>query len=344
MATQVTEFLTAKADAERVGEAVVEVKVLADTRTNQLVLIGEKPRVDETRKLIETLDVPLGLVTRVYTFEHVSAERIDGIIADSLDPESGKRLYRSSVDAEENTLIATTTEEIHKQIEMLRKTRDVRARRGQSPIRFYKVKKLPVTELLRTIRTIEQQAARPEEVSPGRLATPADGRIRVEQQPGILPANAPRTPTGPNEPPARPGQEAPPPPAYRGAEAQTETALPADVTAEPLGATSLLGRAQVTADVHTNTLIVIADDDAHIDFSVLLNYCWPGCLNPKTAFRRMKNTLAATVRFVVTVIPETFCKAMTRPKIFSRSFRLLGKENKPLSDGQLYLKKTGRTK
>jgi type II secretory pathway component GspD/PulD (secretin) len=128
MATQVTEFLMAKADAEGAGEAVVEVKVLADTRTNQLVLIGEKPRVDETRKLIETLDVPLGLITRVYTFEHVSAERIDGIIADSLDAESGKRLYRSSVDAEENTLIATTTEEIHKQIETLRKTRDVRAR------------------------------------------------------------------------------------------------------------------------------------------------------------------------------------------------------------------------
>jgi hypothetical protein len=77
-------------------------------------------------------------------------------------------------------LIATTTEEIHKQIETLKKTRDVRAKQGQSPIRFYKVKKLPVTELLRTIRTIEQQAARPNDVSPARLPIAMDGRTRVE--------------------------------------------------------------------------------------------------------------------------------------------------------------------
>ncbi|MCA9211835.1 MAG: hypothetical protein KDB27_02125 [Planctomycetales bacterium] len=253
---QVTQILQSRLKAE--GRLTPSVDLIPDTRSNKLLLIGNKVQIEAAKQIIKTLDVPLGLSTKTYSFEHVSASRIDSLVKDLLDPESGKRMYRSSIDEEENLLVATTTEDIHKQIVQLKETRDKTPRRGRSPMRFYKVKNLPVRDLLQTIRSIEQQAVSPTEQQTPTLANPQTGRFDVVQQPGVLAANGPATPSGPNAAPADPGFEIPPPPSYRGPESQGPL-LNADTAGSESTAGSLLGKARVTADVHTNNLIVIAE-------------------------------------------------------------------------------------
>ena len=262
-------FVDAKSIAEQVGQILLSrnkaegrltsaVDLIPDSRSNQLLLIGNKLQIEAAKQIIKTLDVPLGLSTKTYSFEHVSAARIDSLVKDLLDPESGKRLYRSSIDEEENLLVATTTDDIHKQIEGLKETRDKTPRRGRSPMKFYKVKNLPVRDLLQTIRSIEQQAVSPLEQPTPTLAAPRDGSIAVVEQPGVLAANGPATPAGPNSSPTTPGFEIPPPPSYRGAESQPPLLNTSNISPET-SAGSLLGKARVTADVHTNNLIVIAE-------------------------------------------------------------------------------------
>ena len=207
---QVSQILLSRIKAE--GRLTPAIDLIPDSRSNQLLLIGNKIQIAAAKQIIKTLDVPLGLTTKTYSFEHVSASRIDSLITDLLDPESGKRLYRSSIDEEENLLVATTTDDIHKQIQQLKDSRDVTQKRGRSPMKFYKVKNLPVRELLQTIRSIEQQAVSPAEQQTTTLVNPRDGNVEIVQQPGVLAANAPNTPTGPNAPPTSPGFEIPPPP------------------------------------------------------------------------------------------------------------------------------------
>lgn len=256
IADQVGQILLARIKAE--GRLTPAVDLIPDSRSNQLLLIGNKIQVAAAKQIIKTLDVPLGLSTKTYSFEHVAASRIDSLVKDLLDPESGQRMYRSSVDEEENLLVATTTEDIHMQIEGLKETRDKTPSRGRSPMKFYKVKNLPVRELLQTIRSIEQQAVSPAEQRTATLTNPQNGSIAVVEQPGVLAANGPATPAGPNSSPTSPGFEIPPPPSYRGAESQPPL-LNVDNLSPESTAGSLLGKARVTADVHTNNLIVIAE-------------------------------------------------------------------------------------
>ncbi len=262
-AAQLTQLLAAKGKAQGLLETTPSVQVSHDSRTNQVILLGARAHIEAAKKILEeSLDVPLGFTTRAYAFEHVSAARIDKQLQDLLDPEKTNRLYRSMVDEEENMLIVTAPDKVHERIESIRKARDVATRRGQSPMRFYKIKNLPVTELLNTIRGIEQQTMRPADNSEAEL--PSDGRMRPMMGSVVNPLDPPPIPSGANNPPADPAPSVvlPPPPSYRGPESQpplVDQQLPPVDGVGSLSAGSLLGRARITADIHTNTLIVVAE-------------------------------------------------------------------------------------
>ena len=279
LATQLQALLAAQARAQG-NQAALGIETSHDDRTNQLFLIGEPGRVAAAKQLIEFLDVPLDLSTRTYTFRNVAAEQIDKLVQEMIDPLDRKRLYRSAVDAHENLLIVTATPEIHKQVEQFRAKMDVDHPGVQSPIRYYKIKNLPVGELLQTIRSIEQQATgHTADVSNDWQHLPTDGSIRpARSQSSIL--------SGPNQLPPPAGQFPTTPPSYHPTPSESSNSASATTTIvnPPSGGSGsapvtiaagsplpdqtapgegtiqqLLGRARITADLHTNTLIVVAE-------------------------------------------------------------------------------------
>lgn len=301
LSIQLKEVLTAQRRAETsnatdesgtptVPSAPIEIS--QDGRTNRLVLIGEAEEVRKARDLIGKLDVDLELTTRTYAFRNVSAERIDSLVKELISELVAQQRYRSAVDKEDNLLIATTTSSVHSTIRQLQESRDVAARQAQSPMQFYKVKNLPVNEVLETIRAIERQTLQSNFNPLGetrRIAS--DGRIRPAgfgtggflSGPNRLPGQAGQIPLPPSY------QETPPfddpqggqvvdsrsiivLPGQQASDAATESnASEAVESTSQSSPTDLLGQARVTADVHTNTLIVVASPSVQRLYADLIN-------------------------------------------------------------------------
>ena len=264
------------------------VSVGHDERTNQLVLIGGRKQVESVRELVRALDVELAVTTEIYETTHVSIDRLEQVVQQIVKPAASKRVFAAARDSDANLLFVTTTPEYHEQIKRLKDRLDVATAKEQSPVRFYRLKHVTALELLQTLREIEG------DVSPGgRLSTAratasglsAPGRPGMERS--LRDRRSPRlspdrqyldTPTsdgrirsfpnvsqaGPNNPPAPPGSQLPSPPAYRG---RTDP-----VIAEPDDTQLRIapGRARVTADESSNTLIVVGDATVQQVYSELI--------------------------------------------------------------------------
>lgn len=258
VSAQVTSILTAKTKTEGAREIQPQVELIDDERGNQILLVGPKKQVEEARELIRSLDTPLGLITETYGFTNVSAATIDQVARHLIGEEADERFYRSFVDEDANQLIIIATEEFHGLIKHLKTTRDIPPDQVASPIRFYKVKNLPVMELLETIRAVEAGAERPPLSGANWRQLQTDGRIRPARE---------RPVPGPNRLPGRVEGELPTPPAVKESEpAVVEPDVPGEAPGTPgvemfesAQAAQLLGRARVSADIHTNTLIVVAE-------------------------------------------------------------------------------------
>jgi len=258
LSKQVQQIMTVRSKSKGVAEAAAsKLDIAADDRTNQLVIVGTRERVDEALKLLRTLDVSLGVTTKVYTLEYISADRIDRLVKELLDPIVAKRLYRAAIDREDNLLIVTASPAVHQQIEWLKRTMDVEAKRPGSAVKFYRLKNADVTEVLQTITAIERQGPSgpgrhlPRGVSPlGR-----GGDLRDTGRSGIKRLENERFVPGPNQP-GQPGSDnLPVPPAVRKEEAEP---LAASTGGTP-GFGIVPGAARVTADPSSNTIIVVAD-------------------------------------------------------------------------------------
>lgn len=161
MAQKVTQLLAgqAKARGDLAGNtAGGNVTVLADERTNQVAVVGKVDDVSEAMALIQSLDVPLGMETRIYTLAVASPDRIDELVKKMIGGPATKWLYNSASDRNANILIAMTTPEIHEQIEILRQMLDKPMVESQSPIRFYKLENAKAKDVLVTLQSIEGDA------------------------------------------------------------------------------------------------------------------------------------------------------------------------------------------
>ncbi|MHB8974222.1 MAG: secretin N-terminal domain-containing protein [Pirellulaceae bacterium] len=254
LTTQLTTILSAKSRARGVTEAIAEVEIVPDQHTNQMLVIGPPATVQEVKELVKSLDKPLGLMTKTYQFTHVRATKIDELVRALLMPGAGDHLYRTVTDDVENLMIVTAPDSVHEQIDQLRRVRDVALSVPESPIRFYKIKNLPVQELLETIRSIENNTFADFPQQKGWSQLPTDGRIR--------PARSNAVP-GPNQLPGPAGtSELPVPPAVV---VPRKEAVPAvdDGAAVAAPSSELLGRARITGDIHSNTLIIVAEPSVH---------------------------------------------------------------------------------
>ena len=247
LATKVTQLLAGKAKArggETAKDGAGDVSVFADERTNQVVVIGSVQAVSETLSLVQSLDVPLGLETKVYTFTSASPERADRLVKDLIGEAQAKRLYKSAIDRESNVLIVTTTPVIHRQVEAIHQTLDKPQEDLQNPIRFYKLENAKAVDVLTTLQGIEGET--------GMGGVSIDGvaaeQGRADDQRPVI--------TGPNQDEANNG----PPP---GAEAPNGKARPRSNSVN-------LRDARVMADEPSNMIIVVAKPSMHPVYEKLI--------------------------------------------------------------------------
>jgi type II secretory pathway component GspD/PulD (secretin) len=234
-----------------------------DEYSNQVVVVGPTRWVDEAVRIIQGLDVSLGVETKAYQFKVISPQRVDRLIRDLMGTQEGGRFYRSAIDQDSGLLIVTATPEIHTRIGALMADLDVPAPASQSPIQVYKLINTTAADVLETIRALESepQAApsveEPSKPEPGAQATPPSGARPAEMTPLPPPpaASSALTPYRLQEPPA----------------AQAEKPAEAAPDEKTTGPASLrTQRAMVTADQNTNSIIVVAAPEVQAIYENLI--------------------------------------------------------------------------
>jgi len=263
---RLTEVLTARRRAAGMpgGDTARGIETLPVDRTNQLVLIGSQTQLDEAMETVHSLDVPLGLETRVYTFQSVGAERIDRLVRELVGELAVDRLYRSTVDADANLLAVTATPEYHGQVERLKEQLDQPYTESQSPMRIYKLENSTALEVLTVIRELEAGAGY---VLPtageGARGNGSGAPFGVSRDGGY---------SGANRPPGAAGLPPPLPPSsvYRPSEgsAASNTHYPGEAVE---GANVVRSsRVWITADPATNSLIVVAPPETQAVYEKII--------------------------------------------------------------------------
>ena len=279
IATQITSMIDARSKAE--GTATTStandktataassgaVSVFPFARANQLIVVGDQGRVDEVKDFIQQLDIPTDATTEIYTTQSIPAERLDRLIRSVLETERGGLAFKTTVDQEWNSLIVNAPPSIHAKIEAFIKRHDgAKSAESTSRIKFHKLKHITAEDALETIRGMEQGSA------PQGRQRRGGGAGGGTFQDG-LDVRAGQFVPGPNRPQLQPEPFAQQPPAFQLQVDQNGQPLPIGVMPVPVAiptgygqgesnAVLQLGKANVTADVNSNTLIVVADPSA----------------------------------------------------------------------------------
>lgn len=263
LAQQLSTFIGARARAQGGGPNATAppIEIVADPRTNQVLLIGANDAVNAAADLARSLDVPLDLTTRTYQLHSVSPERIDKLIRDLLASADVRPVYRSTVDRDAGLLIVTSTEDVLKRIEQLRQQLDLPGAAVEvSPIRFYKLENTTAAEVLQTI-----QAIRGEE---GFGKAPIESALVDNAQPAQSSKEAAHNGREPST--QAPQPVVPPAPMYGGARSAEAQQPLTPSTVASARQTVRATDATITADPNTNTIIVVAKPDVQRVYEQLI--------------------------------------------------------------------------
>ena len=274
LAEQISAILSSKGNAATDKESrPTEVTVTADTRSNRLIVVGEADVVEMVQGLVAKLDVSLGHTTEVYSTQSLSVDRLDKLASKMAETSGGEQQYRAVVDPDGNVLIATTTPAIHKNIaELIQRLDGAQGAQRSSRIKFYKLKHITAPEALKTIRGIQGQDAGEDQAGGDDL----NGRFRIEEGQVLA---------GPNRPQfqaQQAGQDLPQPPGVRPDERQLrneEQGRPRPVREDrqrnPLALESsaelAIEQANISADIKTNSLIVVAEPEVQEVYAELIS-------------------------------------------------------------------------
>ncbi len=272
------------------GTARERAELFEELRTNQIVVVGSRDDVEEALGLLKRFDVSLGLVTQVYRFTHIQAERFHKLAQGFLAAQDSDRLYSGSVDSEGNLLLVRATPEVHERLADLLEQVDVPIEVERSPIRFYKLKNANVMDVLYTLLALQEAGGE------GATGMAADGTaILGPGQAGAMGGadvgslTGGRELTGSRPLPTGAGARS-----IANATGQQAFSMPLGPESRPdrydnqmqarqqridgatssqfaLGGTANLpGRARVSADPTTNSLIVVAPPESHEMYSKLI--------------------------------------------------------------------------
>jgi general secretion pathway protein D len=131
-----------------------KVEVSADARTNRIALVGTPQRVAEVVQLIHSMDQKPSAQTRAYALTYASPERLDKLVRDLLGPD-GRRIYSSAIDRDGGLLVVTAPPDVQARVQTLKTAMDHPQTEDRSPIRFYKLDNATAADVLDTIRGIE---------------------------------------------------------------------------------------------------------------------------------------------------------------------------------------------
>lgn len=272
LATQITSILNAKGTSTSEKDtSSTRVTVTPDVRSNRLIVVGETDIVEMVQGLVAKLDVSLGLVTEVYSPQALSVGRLDSLASKMATTHGGEKKYQAIVDTDGNVLIVSTTPEIHKQIvSLIQRLDGSQATQRSSRIKFYKLKHITAPEALKTIRGIQGQ----DEGGRDPVEENLNGRFQIDEGQGLA---------GPNRPQLaaqQPGQDLPQPPGVRQDErdppgAPRQFGDNAPRRNNPIALAShaevAIEQANISADIKTNSLIVVADPEVQEIYSELIS-------------------------------------------------------------------------
>lgn len=264
-ASELSRVLQAKLRAQAAGltsQGMLGLEIIPQLRTNRLVLIGEESRLEGALALLESIDVDLGLETRLYRFSSAEPSAVNDLVLKLIDPKAAERLYRSSTDTANKLLIVTTTPGIHKQVASVQADLDREIEAVKPVFRFYKLLNAKASDVLSTIQRLERvtvlqrMPAAPDKpgnprfddgLEPGRDRGPAPASERLRERPSAE-----------NQPPTdsvRDGWQigGPGSSAYVGLQPSLQTE---DAT--------------ITTDENTNTIIVFAEPDRQSFYADLI--------------------------------------------------------------------------
>lgn len=215
--------------------------VSLDERGNQLILIGTDAQVSEAQQFLASLDVELDLETRSYRMTSISPERVDRLIRELISRTDVNRLYQSVTDTELGLLIVTTTPAYHKRLAELRASLDVPLVEMQNPVRFYKLQNANAREVLEVIQSLES--------GDGFKSVSMDASSRPPMSPAV------KLPTSVAGGGSTSDSAQNPVSSIADTDSQPEGQLPSPSRSTALAQT----KASVTADVNTNSIIVVAE-------------------------------------------------------------------------------------
>ena len=276
LAERLSALLAVKAKA--LGKSEEEgtgIEVSVDQRTNRLILFGDAVEVTQAKELLKELDKPLPSEAATISLTYASPERLDELIRGVIDGRTVRPPYQSRIEG--NALIIESSPDVLQLATQLKAQIDTReAPDEQSPIRFYKVKNVTAQELLGTIQSIftgqaptgrraplERRRSSANSLVPGANYPPIYGSgfgpfVPLAQTPAI------QTPLYPTP--------------------QVQSVLPAVGEQQPSDqgliegggvqqasySSELLGDAQVTVDINTNTIIVVAKPEVQRIYASLI--------------------------------------------------------------------------
>ena len=131
-----------------------KVEIQIQERTNQLLFIGSAQQISIARRLAEMLDSDLNLIPRAYPLHNANAKDVDELTQNLLINGVNEHLYKSYVQPQNNILVITTTEMLHKKIKALADEFDRKVAEAESPVRFYKLENGDALEILKLISDI----------------------------------------------------------------------------------------------------------------------------------------------------------------------------------------------
>jgi type II secretory pathway component GspD/PulD (secretin) len=137
-------------------DASVEVRLFNDASGRRVVVAGPQARVDQILRLLQQLDTGMDFLTRVYRLQNVSADRIDKLIRGLVSSEDADKTLETTIDADGNLLIVRAPADVHQQIETLIAELDLPVDTTESPIQFYKLKNANAIEVLYSLLALQQ--------------------------------------------------------------------------------------------------------------------------------------------------------------------------------------------
>jgi general secretion pathway protein D len=297
--------------SKRSAGSVPGIEIAIDRRTNQLIMVGVPARIESAIELLKSLDIPLTTTSQIYRPQFLSPKQLDDILQPIVDSMAPRPVFESRVEG--SGLVIKTTDLFQQQIARLIPQIDTRETSAkQSPIRFYKIKNIPVQDITETLNSLQGGVGQNPFGTAGgsqsrnlRSGTTNDRAVPGRNNPFVVGANN-----------AQPGLLPPQPSAMRNGLLDTNAnafaqglnnggfnpqGLPTgnnqfggqfnnpyayqlngfpsygngflqNGLGNQRGIQSPLGNAQVTADIGSNTLIIIAEPEVQQAYQQLIEF------------------------------------------------------------------------